>query len=67
MTTHISAAQAAEIDEKLMGPEYGFTLEQLMELAGLSVAPATREVFMSLINISEPTRQRRMGVCRVWF
>ena len=45
MTTHISAAQAAEIDEKLMGPEYGFTLEQLMELAGLSVAAATREVY----------------------
>ena len=30
MTTHISAAQAAEIDAKLMGPEYGFTLEQLI-------------------------------------
>jgi NAD(P)H-hydrate epimerase len=45
MTTHISAAQAAEIDAKLMGPEYGFTLEQLMELAGLSVAAATREVY----------------------
>ena len=45
MTTHISAAQAAEIDAKLMGPQYGFTLEQLMELAGLSVAAATREVY----------------------
>ena len=45
MTRHISAAQAAEIDEKLMGSEYGFTLEQLMELAGLSVAAATREVY----------------------
>ena len=45
MTTHISAAQAAKIDAKLMGLEYGFTLEQLMELAGLSVAAATRLVY----------------------
>jgi len=45
MTTHISASQAAEIDAKLMGPEYGFTLDQLMELAGLSVAAAVREVY----------------------
>ena len=44
-TTHISAKQAAEIDVKLMGPEYGFTLDQLMELAGLSVAAATFEAY----------------------
>jgi hypothetical protein len=32
--THVSAAQAGEIDEKLMGPSYGFSIDQLMELAG---------------------------------
>ena len=48
MTTHVSAAQAAEIDAKLMGPEYGFTLEQLMELAGLSVAAATERPASSM-------------------
>jgi NAD(P)H-hydrate epimerase len=57
MTTHISAAQAAEIDAKLMGPQYGFTLEQLMELAGLSVAAATREVY------PPETHRRVLCVC----
>ena len=41
----VSAAQAKEIDEKLMGPEFGFSIDQLMELAGLSVASATCEVY----------------------
>ena len=41
----VSAAQAKEIDEKLMGPEFGFSIDQLMELAGLSVASALCEVY----------------------
>ncbi|EKX54530.1 hypothetical protein GUITHDRAFT_156874 [Guillardia theta CCMP2712] len=38
----LEASKAAEIDEKLMGP-LGFSIDQLMELAGLSVATATSE------------------------
>ena len=58
-TTHISASQAAEIDVKLMSPEYGFTLEQLMELAGLSVAAATQRVF----PVTPDTHQHILVLC----
>lgn len=34
----LNAKDAARIDEELMGPMYGFSVEQLMELAGLAVA-----------------------------
>lgn len=37
---YVSASKAAAIDAALMGPDYGHTLEQLMELAGLAVAHA---------------------------
>eukprot|EP00177_Eucheuma_denticulatum_P001189 GFKZ01002149.1.p1 GENE.GFKZ01002149.1~~GFKZ01002149.1.p1 ORF type:complete len:283 (-),score=27.68 GFKZ01002149.1:145-876(-) len=37
---YITATQAAAIDAALMSPRYGFSLAQLMELAGLSVAQA---------------------------
>lgn len=37
---YITATQAAAIDAALMSPQYGFSLVQLMELAGLSVAQA---------------------------
>eukprot|EP00850_Spirogloea_muscicola_P010451 SM000061S19278 [mRNA] locus=s61:502661:506248:+ [translate_table: standard] len=43
--TYLSQAQAAAVDEELMGDDFGFTLEQLMELAGLSVACAIFEVY----------------------
>lgn len=36
----VSAKLAAEIDQELMGPTIGYTLQQLMELAGFSVAQA---------------------------
>ncbi|SCU93193.1 LAFA_0F15148g1_1 [Lachancea sp. 'fantastica'] len=36
----ISSKLASQLDKDLMGPEIGFTLEQLMELAGFSVAQA---------------------------
>ncbi|SCV05293.1 LANO_0H04302g1_1 [Lachancea nothofagi CBS 11611] len=41
----ISSQLAAQLDKDLMGPEIGFTLEQLMELAGLSVAEAVLKEF----------------------
>ncbi|KAL1198532.1 Pyridoxine/pyridoxamine 5'-phosphate oxidase 1 [Cardamine amara subsp. amara] len=42
--SYLSQREAAEIDETLMGP-LGFTLDQLMELAGLSVATSIAEVY----------------------
>lgn len=41
----VSSKLAAEIDQELMGPVVGFTLQQLMELAGLSVAQAVSTEF----------------------
>lgn len=41
-TTFIDAATAQAIDKELMSEEGGFRLEQLMELAGLSVASAAQ-------------------------
>ena len=42
--TYLSQRQAAEIDNTLMGP-LGFSVDQLMELAGLSVATSIAEVY----------------------
>lgn len=41
----VSSKLAAEIDQELMGPQVGFTLQQLMELAGFSVAQAVSREF----------------------
>ncbi|XP_061372066.1 pyridoxine/pyridoxamine 5'-phosphate oxidase 1, chloroplastic [Gastrolobium bilobum] len=42
--TYLTQLEAAEIDETLMGP-LGFSVDQLMELAGLSVAASISEVY----------------------
>ncbi|CAA7392046.1 unnamed protein product [Spirodela intermedia] len=44
--SYLTQREAAEIDEVLMGP-LGFSVDQLMELAGLSVASAIAEVYKS--------------------
>ncbi|XP_059631277.1 pyridoxine/pyridoxamine 5'-phosphate oxidase 1, chloroplastic [Cornus florida] len=44
--SYLSQREAADIDELLMGP-LGFSVDQLMELAGLSVATAIAEVYKS--------------------
>ncbi|KAG6477473.1 pyridoxine/pyridoxamine 5'-phosphate oxidase 1, chloroplastic-like [Zingiber officinale] len=44
--SYLSQSEAAEVDEILMGP-LGFSVDQLMELAGLSVATAIGEVYKS--------------------
>lgn len=44
--SYLSQKEAAEIDEVLMGP-LGFSVDQLMELAGLSVAASIAEVYKS--------------------
>ncbi|KDP41449.1 hypothetical protein JCGZ_15856 [Jatropha curcas] len=42
--SYLRQREAAEIDEMLMGP-LGFSVDQLMELAGLSVATSIEEVY----------------------
>ncbi|GKV33615.1 hypothetical protein SLEP1_g42100 [Rubroshorea leprosula] len=42
--SYLTQLEAAEIDETLMGP-LGFSVDQLMELAGLSVATSIAEVY----------------------
>ncbi|CAN8253528.1 unnamed protein product [Cochlearia groenlandica] len=42
--SYLTQREAAEIDETLMGP-LGFSIDQLMELAGLSVATSISEVY----------------------
>lgn len=42
--SYLNQREAAEIDEILMGP-LGFSIDQLMELAGLSVATSIAEVY----------------------
>lgn len=44
---YLSAEQALKVDKALMSPQYGFTLPQLMELAGLSVAQAIAQTCVS--------------------
>uniref|UniRef100_A0A7N0REC6 NAD(P)H-hydrate epimerase n=1 Tax=Kalanchoe fedtschenkoi TaxID=63787 RepID=A0A7N0REC6_KALFE len=43
--SYLTQREAAEVDEMLMGPAPGFSVDQLMELAGLSVASAVAEVY----------------------
>ncbi|XP_024012342.1 pyridoxine/pyridoxamine 5'-phosphate oxidase 1, chloroplastic isoform X2 [Eutrema salsugineum] len=54
--SYLTQREAAEIDETLMGP-LGFTVDQLMELAGLSVATSIAEVY-------KPTEYSRvLAIC----
>eukprot|EP01027_Heterolobosea_sp_BB2_P010889 GEZU01015913.1.p1 GENE.GEZU01015913.1~~GEZU01015913.1.p1 ORF type:complete len:118 (-),score=27.81 GEZU01015913.1:612-965(-) len=43
--TYLGQDQAIKIDEELMGPEMRFSVYQLMELAGLSVACAIQKEY----------------------
>ncbi|XP_047323650.1 pyridoxine/pyridoxamine 5'-phosphate oxidase 1, chloroplastic [Impatiens glandulifera] len=54
--SYLSQREAAEIDEILMGP-LGFSVDQLMELAGLSVATAIAQVYESI------THNRVLVIC----
>lgn len=38
--TYLNAENSKKVDDLLMGPNYGYTIDQLMEIAGLSVAEA---------------------------
>jgi NAD(P)H-hydrate repair Nnr-like enzyme with NAD(P)H-hydrate epimerase domain len=39
------------VDEQLMGPDLGFSVYQLMELAGLSVAAAIAEQYSTTVRV----------------
>ena len=52
-TGYLNAADAASLDEELMSSP-GFTLEQLMELAGLSVAEAVYQVLHERARMENP-------------
>ena len=45
MKKYLSAAESLQIDVDLMGEGYGFSTDQLMELAGLSVSHACVEAY----------------------
>ncbi|MBA0837445.1 hypothetical protein Goarm_009605, partial [Gossypium armourianum] len=47
--SYLTQREAAEVDETLMGP-LGFSVDQLMELAGLSVATSIAEVIMTITS-----------------
>ena len=57
--TYLAQAAAKQVDVELMGSEIGFTLEQLMEMAGMSVAHA---VYRSFPPAVEP-RSQVLAVC----
>ena len=42
---YLSSAEATQMDADLMGPEFGFSVDQLMELAGLAVATAVQRQY----------------------
>ena len=59
-STILSAKQAAQLDVELMNEnEGGFTLEQLMELAGLSVSQVVWRVY----PVEENRNRRVLVVC----
>eukprot|EP00762_Andalucia_godoyi_P002036 ANDGO_02465.mRNA.1 NAD(P)H-hydrate epimerase len=55
ITMYLSSTAARLLDEELMSPQVGFSLHQLMELAGLSCASAITDAF--------PTASRFLVVC----
>ncbi|GFR51649.1 hypothetical protein Agub_g14081 [Astrephomene gubernaculifera] len=53
--SYLSQSDAASVDQLLMGPQLGFSVEQLMELAGLGVAAALAAEWGPQVVVSEPT------------
>ncbi|RLN50824.1 hypothetical protein BBJ29_010000 [Phytophthora kernoviae] len=56
MTRFLGQREAQLFDEKLMSSTHGFSIDQLMELAGLSVAAAIGKQYPSGVNASETGR-----------
>ena len=81
VTRFLNQAEAQRIDQELFS-EYGFSLDQLMELAGLSVATAVAKCFpvsavhviashhcCTLLTVPATGRNalQRDGVCGPWY
>ncbi|KAL6064856.1 NAD(P)H-hydrate epimerase [Balamuthia mandrillaris] len=67
---YLGQEEAANIDNELMGEEHGFVVEQLMELAGLSVATATAKAFPNhhrsvLFNVLVAMALLQLGIWRI--
>lgn len=54
----LNSVKAALIDKQLMSPQYGYTLEQLMELAGLSCALAINKEYQTI----SPTSSQKIFI-----
>ncbi|RMX67177.1 hypothetical protein DD238_002398 [Peronospora effusa] len=50
MTRYLGQREAQRFDEQLMSSRHGFSIDQLMELAGLSVAEAVGKEFPSNVT-----------------
>lgn len=53
---YLSAEDAFKLDQDLMGPDYGYSVDQLMELAGLSVAQAVHDFISTDLSGKSPRR-----------
>jgi hydroxyethylthiazole kinase-like uncharacterized protein yjeF len=62
MTGYLDAASAAALDDELMS-EPGFSLDQLMELAGLAVAEAVYQVVFTPERKATASKPRILLVC----
>jgi hypothetical protein len=51
--TFLNAINAKKVDDLLMGPNYGYSIDQLMEIAGLSVAKAIDDAIRTEENFSK--------------
>ncbi|PNW80106.1 hypothetical protein CHLRE_08g378200v5 [Chlamydomonas reinhardtii] len=62
---YLSQKDAIAVDEHLMGPDLGFSVDQLMELAGLSVAAAVQAEYPPEVQTTEgaPRWRRVLVLC----
>ncbi|GIL52230.1 hypothetical protein Vafri_8155 [Volvox africanus] len=61
LISYLSQADAISVDQELMGPVLGFSVDQLMELAGLSVACALAAEYPPQLQVTSmcPSRWQR--------
>ncbi|PHJ22140.1 apolipoprotein a-i binding protein [Cystoisospora suis] len=57
--TYLSQTEAQNLDADLMGPDVGYSVDQLMELAGLSVAQAVYEVMSDRFDREAGEKDRK--------
>ncbi|KAJ1499979.1 hypothetical protein HMI55_004116 [Coelomomyces lativittatus] len=66
--TYLSRTVAHQVDAQLMSIEHGFSLDQLMELAGLSVAMAIHQFFPPIrsSNLTSLKDEKKKKEVLVW-